>query len=35
MGADNVDDLIEGYVDKLLSLVGVEIGRSWKHEELD
>lgn len=35
MGADNVDGLIEGYVDKLLSLVGVETGRSWKHEELD
>ena len=32
---EKVDDLIEGYVDKLLNIVGVETKNGWRSEELD
>jgi 4-hydroxy-3-polyprenylbenzoate decarboxylase len=35
MGAENVDQLIKGYVDKLLNLVGVDTENGWRHEELE
>ena len=35
MEADTVNDLISGYVDKLLNIVGVETNNGWKSEELD
>ncbi len=34
-GARRVDDLIEGYVNKVLSLLGVSAGKGWKHEALE
>lgn len=33
--SDSVDDLVEGYVNKLLNIIGVETGNGWKYEELD
>jgi len=33
--AEKVEDLVSGYVDKLLNLVGIENGSGWKYEELD
>ncbi len=33
--AETVSDLIEGYVDKVLSIIGVETGNGWKQGELD
>ena len=33
--SDNVDDLVTGYVDKLLSVIGAGNGNGWKSEELD
>jgi 3-polyprenyl-4-hydroxybenzoate decarboxylase len=33
--ADTVNDLIEGYVDKVLNIIGVGAGNGWKHDELD
>ena len=33
--SENVSDLVEGFVDKLLSVIGVENGNGWKSEELD
>ena len=33
--AATVNDLIEGYVDKLLNIIGVATGNGWKHGELD
>lgn len=36
MKAETVSDLVEGYVDKLLSIVGASDGNGgWHHEELD
>jgi len=35
MGADTVDQIIGGYVDKLLNLVGVDTGNGWRQEELE
>lgn len=35
MGVETVDDVIEGYVDKLLNTVGVETENSWKREDLE
>ncbi len=35
LGSDSVSDVVSGYVDKLLSLVGVDTGRGWKREELE
>jgi len=35
MGAESVDQLIQGYVDKLLNLVGVDTENGWRHEELE
>ncbi len=35
MGAENVDQLIKGYGDKLLNLVGVYTENGWRHEELE
>ena len=33
--AETVSDLIEGYVDKVLSVIGVPTGNGWKQGELD
>lgn len=33
--SEKIGDLVEGYVDKLLSIVGVENENGWKSEELD
>jgi len=33
--SENVSDLVGGYVDKLLGIIGVENGNGWKSEELD
>lgn len=35
MGVEKVEDMVEGYVDKLLNSVGVETGNGWRSEELD
>ncbi len=35
LNAENVNDLIEGYVDKILNLLGVNTGNGWRHEELE
>ena len=35
MNAESVQSLIEGYVDKVLSIVGVDAGNGWHHEELE
>jgi 4-hydroxy-3-polyprenylbenzoate decarboxylase len=35
MGAENVDQLIKGYGDKLLNLIGVDTENGWRHEELE
>ncbi|MEQ9618490.1 MAG: UbiX family flavin prenyltransferase [Deltaproteobacteria bacterium] len=35
MNAESVEGLIEGYVDKVLNIIGVETGNGWKHEELE
>lgn len=32
---DSVNDLVEGYVDKLLNVIGVGNGKGWRHEELE
>ncbi|MCI0482654.1 MAG: UbiX family flavin prenyltransferase, partial [Candidatus Dadabacteria bacterium] len=32
---NTVNELIEGYVDKVLNIIGVGAGNGWKHEELD
>ena len=33
--ADTVNDLVQGYGDKLLNVIGVDTGNGWKHDELD
>jgi len=33
--SNTVNDLVSGYVDKLLNIVGVETTKGWKSEELD
>ncbi|MGH7884160.1 MAG: UbiX family flavin prenyltransferase, partial [Thermodesulfobacteriota bacterium] len=35
MGVETVSDMIEGYVDKLLSTVGVQTKNGWKSEDLE
>ena len=30
-----VNDLVEGFVDKVLKVIGVGDGGGWRHEELD
>jgi len=35
MNAGNINELIEGYVDKVLNVVGVKTGNGWKYEELE
>jgi 4-hydroxy-3-polyprenylbenzoate decarboxylase len=35
LNAENVSDLIEGYVDKILNVIGVKTGNGWRHEELE
>ena len=35
MGAESISDVVSGYVDKLLSLVGVDTGRGWRRDELE
>ena len=35
MGAESVDKIIEGYVDKVLNLVGVDTGNGWRQQELE
>ncbi len=35
INAENVNDLIEGYVDKILNVIGVNTGNGWRHEELE
>jgi len=35
LNAQNVSDLIEGYVDKILNVIGVNTGNGWRHEELE
>ena len=35
MGAESVEKIIEGYVDKVLNLVGVDTGNGWRYEELE
>ncbi len=35
MNAESVSSLVEGYVDKVLNMVGVETGNGWRHEELE
>lgn len=35
MEADTVNDLVEGYVDKLLGTIGIENGKGWRYEELE
>lgn len=32
---NSVDDLVNGFVDKVLKLIGVDNGKGWKQEELD
>ena len=31
----SVNDLVEGYVDKVLKVLGVDDGKGWRHEELE
>ena len=33
--ANSISELIEGYVDKLLSVVGFSNGKGWRYEELE
>jgi 3-polyprenyl-4-hydroxybenzoate decarboxylase len=33
--ANTVNDLVRGYGDKLLNIIGVETTNGWKSEELD
>ena len=33
--ADTINDLVQGYGDKLLNIIGVETGKGWKYDELD
>ena len=35
LNADSVSDLIEGYVDKILNVLGVETKKGWRQEELE
>jgi 4-hydroxy-3-polyprenylbenzoate decarboxylase len=35
MEAKSVNDLVEGYVDKVLKVIGVDDGKGWKSEELE
>lgn len=35
MGAESVDNIIEGYVDKLLNMVGVKTENGWRQDELE
>ena len=35
LNAENINDLIEGYVDKILNVIGVSTGNGWRHEELE
>ena len=35
INADTVKDLIEGYVDKVLNVIGVQTAKGWKYEELE
>lgn len=35
MNANSVDGLVEGYVDKLLSTIGIDNGKGWRYEELE
>ena len=35
MNANNINELIEGYVDKVLNVVGVKTANGWKYEELE
>ena len=31
LNAENINDLIEGYVDKILNVIGVSTGNGWRH----
>jgi hypothetical protein len=31
----NVNDLVEGFVDKVLKVTGIDDGSGWRHEELE
>jgi 4-hydroxy-3-polyprenylbenzoate decarboxylase len=31
----SVSDLVEGFVDKVLKVIGIDDGRGWRHEELE
>ncbi len=33
--ADSVNDLVEGYVNKILNVIGVDVPNGWMHQELD
>ena len=35
MGAQKVEDIIEGYVDKLLNVIGIKTDKGWRSDELD
>lgn len=35
MEANTVEDLVGGYVDKLLGTIGIDNGRGWRSEELE
>ena len=35
MGAESISDVVSGYVDKLLGLVGVDTGRGWRRARWD
>lgn len=35
MEAKSVNDLVEGYVDKVLKVIGVDDGKGWRSEELE
>ena len=35
LDADSVSDLVEGYGNKLLNVIGVETGNGWKQDELE
>jgi 4-hydroxy-3-polyprenylbenzoate decarboxylase len=30
-----INDLVEGFVDKVLKVIGVDDGHGWRHEELE
>lgn len=33
--ANSVNDLVEGYVNKILDVIGVDVPNGWMHQELD